>query len=325
MDKIYIIHENDDWMPPFREVFQSEGLPFEEWHMARVSLDLEDTPPEGVFYSRMSASAHTRGHRSIPEYTAGVLCWLEHHGRRVVNGSRALDLELSKLRQYQALKASAIRVPHTRVARNVEELRALSLSVPEPFITKHNRGGKGLGVQLFQDAAALSGCLNEGRLEAPVDGIFLLQEYIRSEVPFITRCEFIGGEFVYAVRVNTADGFELCPADACQIDDTYCPAGSGEPNRFEIVGDFDDLLLLKQYGSFLRDNDIEVAGIEFITDLHGRQWTYDVNTNTNYNPAAEVSAGASAPRELARFLGMLIRLSTAYHWRASEERQQVLA
>ena len=48
MDKIYIIHENDDWMPPFREAFQSEGLPFEEWHMARVSLDLEDTPPEGV-------------------------------------------------------------------------------------------------------------------------------------------------------------------------------------------------------------------------------------------------------------------------------------
>ena len=82
MDKIYIIHENDDWMPPFREAFQSEGLPFEEWHMARVSLDLEDTPPEGVFYSRMSASAHTRGHRSIPEYTAGVLCWLEHHGQR---------------------------------------------------------------------------------------------------------------------------------------------------------------------------------------------------------------------------------------------------
>ena len=127
------------------------------------------------------------------------------------------------------------------------------------------------------------------------------------------------------LKVNTADGFELCPADACQIDDTYCPAGSGEPNRFEIVGDFDDLLLLKQYGSFLRDNDIEVAGIEFITDSHGRQWTYDVNTNTNYNRAAEVAAGASAPRTLARFLGMLIRLSTAYHWRASEERQQVLA
>jgi len=68
-----------------------------------------------------------------------------------------------------------------------------------------------------------------------------------------------------------------------------------------------------------------VAGIEFITDLHGRQWTYDVITNTNYNRAAEVSAGASAPRTLARFLGMLIQPSTAYHWRASEERQQVLA
>ncbi|SVE01224.1 uncharacterized protein METZ01_LOCUS454078, partial [marine metagenome] len=93
VSKVYILHENDEWLPPFRAALNSEGVPFDEWHMARILLDWEESPPEGVFYNRMSASSHTRGHRSAPEYTAGVLSWLANHERRVVNGSQALDLE----------------------------------------------------------------------------------------------------------------------------------------------------------------------------------------------------------------------------------------
>ena len=44
----------------------------------------------------MSASSHTRGHRYAAELTAAVLAWLKRHDRRVVDGSRALDLEISK-------------------------------------------------------------------------------------------------------------------------------------------------------------------------------------------------------------------------------------
>ena len=50
-------------------------------------------PPEGVFYNRMSASSHTRGHTYAPEYAAAVIEWLERHGRTVVNGRRALQLD----------------------------------------------------------------------------------------------------------------------------------------------------------------------------------------------------------------------------------------
>ena len=33
----------------------------------------------------------------------------------------------------------------------------------------------------------------------------------------ITRAEFVGGRFLYAVEVDTSSGFELCPADACTV------------------------------------------------------------------------------------------------------------
>ena len=96
MSKIYVIHENDAWVEPLRAAFAEQGLPYEEWFLAEGVLDLESAPPEGVFYNRMSASSHTRDHRYAGELTGGVLRWLEHHGRRVVNDSRALQLEINK-------------------------------------------------------------------------------------------------------------------------------------------------------------------------------------------------------------------------------------
>src|SRR6516164_4001372 len=109
--KIYVIHENDAWVEPLRHAFAALDLPYEEWFLAEGVLDLTEVPPAGVFYNRMSASSHTRGHRYGAELTAGVLAWLEGHGRRVVNGSRALDLEISKARQYAALETAGIRTP----------------------------------------------------------------------------------------------------------------------------------------------------------------------------------------------------------------------
>ena len=52
------------------------------------------------------------------------------------------------------------------------------------------------------------------------------------------------------------------------------------------------------------------AGIEHIVDRKGRAWTYDVNTNTNYNPDAEARAGRSGMDAIARHLDRLLREGT---------------
>ena len=101
--QIYVIHENDVWVEPLRVAFAEQSLPFAEWFLAEGTLDLAATPPDGIFYNRMSASSHTRDHRYAAELTGGVLAWLERHGRRVINNSRALALEISKIAQYAEL------------------------------------------------------------------------------------------------------------------------------------------------------------------------------------------------------------------------------
>jgi len=304
MAHIHVIHENATWLAPLAMALDRQRLPWRDWFLDRGVFDLSRPPPEGVFYNRMSASSHTRDHRYAAELTAAVLAWLEQHGRRVVNGRRALDLEISKARQYAALEAAGIRTPDTVLVAGKELLVAAARQHFDgtPFILKPNRGGKGLGVRLFHTADALAGYLDGPDYEPPVDGLHLLQQYVRAPVPLITRAEFVGGRFMYAVEVDTSDGFELCPADVCAVGDAFCPAGEAPRAKFTII---DDIApdLMRRYEAFLAANDIGVAGIEFIADGAGTLYTYDVNTNTNYNPDAEARAGRSGMGTLARYLG----------------------
>ncbi len=302
--QIHVIHENAAWLEPLARALDGERLPWRDWFFDRGVFDLSAAPPEGVFYNRMSASSHTRDHRYAAELTASVLAWLAAHGRRIVNGPRALDLEISKARQYAALEAAGIRTPRTVLVAGKDLLveAARQHFAGEPVILKPNRGGKGLGVRLFHTAEALADHLDSADYEMPVDGLHLLQQYVRAPVPLITRAEFVGGRLLYAVEVDTSDGFELCPADQCAVGDAFCPAGETPRAKFTIIDGIDPAQQ-QRYEAFLAANDIEVAGIEFIRDAAGTVYTYDVNTNTNYNPDAEARAGRSAMRRLARFLG----------------------
>ncbi|HEY9445881.1 MAG TPA: alpha-L-glutamate ligase [Burkholderiales bacterium] len=306
MSGIYVIHENDAWVEPLRAAFAEQGLPYEEWFLSAGLLDYSSPSPEGVFYNRMSASSHTRGHRYAPELTAATLAWLERDGRRVVNDGRALQLEVSKIAQYSALARYGIRTPRTVAAVGREHIIEAARQFSGSFITKHNRAGKGLGVRLFHELRALQEYVESDSFEDSVDGITLVQEYIRARTPHITRVEFVGGEFLYAVQVDTSLGFELCPADACEIGDAFCPVGETAPAtpapRFRIIQGFDHPIV-QRYRRFIADNGIGIAGIEFITDGTGELYTYDVNTNTNYNSAAEAEVGVYGMRAIARYLG----------------------
>lgn len=305
MSKIYIIHENKEWTDHLINRLEELELPYEEWFLDEGTVDLSSIPPEGLYFSRMSASSHTRDHRYAPELSTAVFAWLERHGRTVINGSGAIRLELSKVNQYMELDKFGIRTPKTIAAVGKEQiLEAARKLESASFITKHNRAGKGLGVQLFHSIQALEEYLQGPLFEEPIDGITLIQEYIQSPDNSITRCEFIGGKFIYAVRVDTSEGFELCPADACRIDDLFCPVGEQPTiiDKFQVIEGFDDPII-KKYEELLRSNHILVAGIEFIRNEQGQIFTYDINTNTNYNSDAEAKVEKYGMLELAKYLG----------------------
>ncbi|QBI19301.1 alpha-L-glutamate ligase [Egibacter rhizosphaerae] len=291
---VYVLHENPTWFGPFAEALEAEGLAWEDWHLDGGSLNLDAPPPEGVFWSRMSASAATRGHDRAIAHTRTVLDWLEAHGRRVVNGRRALELEVSKAAQHVALRAAGIATPRSAAiaGEDPDDVARSAADVPAPLVVKPNRGGTGWGVVTFDDHESLASAAAAGELPASPDGVRLVQEYVTAPRPLITRVELVGGRLLYAVDVDTSEGFELCPADACRAD-----GSSLFTLRHEV-----DPALVARYEAFAAQHAIEVVAFEYVETADGRLLTYDVNTNTNYNGDVERVAPRSGPREVARLL-----------------------
>lgn len=297
---VYALHENPEWFPPFARAFDAASLAFEEWLVTSGSIDLDTEPPHGVFWNRLSASSHTREHGYSKDYTRALLDWLEAHGRRVVNGRTVVEMEVSKVRQLTALKAFGIDVPRTIAIIGKEDLRHAARSMPIPFITKHNQGGKGLGVRRFDTLEEFDAYVASEEFEEPVDGITLLQEYVRPRDGFITRVETVGFNYVYAITADAdRGGFQLCPADACEIDEFGRPKEAA--SLFALREDFEHPVI-ETLLAFARRHQLEIAGFEFIESEDGRLVVYDVNTNTNYNPDVEAVAPKSGPGEIARYL-----------------------
>ncbi|TQR57294.1 ATP-grasp domain-containing protein [Campylobacter troglodytis] len=286
---IYIMHENEEWIPPFKEAFERAGVEFFELDLSKGGINLDKEPPKGVFWSRMSASSHTRAHPFAKEYARAIFAWLQSFNRRIVNPLCVLELEVSKVAQYLALNKAGFRTPKTLVAFGKADLLELAKSLQAPFIIKHNQGGKGLGVKLYESFDEFKAELDG--FEESIDGIYLAQEYVKSQAPFITRLEFIGGKFHYAVRVDTSDGgFELCPAEACELERkpqlaaAACDIGAKFTVREDINAEFP---FVKELEAFLKHKKIEIAGVEFIESVENELVVYDINTNTNYNKALE--------------------------------------
>ena len=253
----------------------------------------------------MSASSHTRNHRYAPEYTEQVISWLEFHNRKVINSIDAINFEVSKVKQYLKLNEVGITTPKTIAvlgSKNIiEAARKLNIY---PLITKHNRAGKGLGVKLFNNEEELNNYVTGPLFEPSIDGITLLQEYIKPKDGRIRRSEFINQKFLYTVSIDSSDGFQLCPADECNIGSR--PEQLETSNKFEITDPL-PLELQNMFEKFLNSAKIDVAAIEWIESENGKIYVYDVNTNTNYNPEAEKRANLFAHEHLALYLQDLLK------------------
>lgn len=294
--RIYIIYENEDWIQNIVHRLEENKTPYALWNLSDGYFDFKKEPPEGIFYSRLSASSYLRGHRYSPEFGELVLKWLENHHRFVINGTSAVELEVSKIKQYFALEAAGIKTPTTVAVLGKRALyEAINDSVNYPFIIKPNRAGKGMGVQLIHSKTELDNYTESQLFKDTADGIVLLQQYIRPLNKHIKRSEFIGSSFVYTVEVDSSEGFELCPAEACKLSD------DNNKNKFSInklLGEDQK----KSYELFLKKNKIDVAAVEWVEDEHHHKYVYDINTNTNYNKEAENEANIFADEILAKHL-----------------------
>ena len=303
MTDVHILYENADWLPPLVDALDDQG--FSPRPIAIQHGTVEGTPAPGIYLNRMSPSSHTRGNNRSVALTREYLAWLEHHGARVVNGLDAFELEMSKMRQAMVLEQYGIRTPRTALAVGDEQLVDVAQTFDGPFITKHNRGGKGLGIVLFSSADELAARLDGDTFDHGPDGQVIIQEYIEPAAPHITRVELVGGRMVLAMESSTDDGFQLCPSDVCQQkagaeEPELCPADGSAKFRPSPLEPDDPLVA--RYAAMCAGEGIEIAGIEFVEDDDGRRYTYDINGTTNYNQKLGREIGVDGMARVAGYL-----------------------
>jgi hypothetical protein len=219
------------------------------------------TPPEGIFYNRMSASSLSRP--SLPRVHGGYVGLAQRHGRVVVNGERALQLELSKVAQYEALKAFGITTPDTIAVTGRDNIADAAENIGFPVIIKHNRAGKGLGVRLLFSAAALAEHVGSSDFEESRDGITLCSSdqgasAVHHAGRIRGRQSRLCRECRYLSRVRVVPG-RCLPDRSCLERMSHCRAG----DKFQILPKFEHPLL-PAWQAFLAANDIDIAGVEFI-------------------------------------------------------------
>ena len=136
-----------------------------------------------------------------------------------------------------------------------------------------------------------------------MDDTALVQEFLPAEGGHITRLEILQHELLYAIRITPPKdhGFNLCPADICQVDDESVAAGRVEvrggrgfspESAFEVCPVKPAMQIeattapaevVAQALAISRAAGLDVCGIEFLVDQRdGRPYFYDVNALSNF-------------------------------------------
>src|SRR5260370_870442 len=136
-----VYYEHPDWFRPLCAALESRGINYVKLNAPRPSFGPAAAGTEfSLLFNRMSASAYLRGNGQAIFFTQSYLAYIETTGVRVLNGSQAFALEISKARQLQLFDSLGLRFPKTRIVNCTDEIPAAAEEIGFPLLVKPNIG-----------------------------------------------------------------------------------------------------------------------------------------------------------------------------------------
>jgi glutathione synthase/RimK-type ligase-like ATP-grasp enzyme len=270
---IGIVFEHPTWLAPLFEALEARRLPFKPIDVSRFAYDMQPDTVLPLYVNRLSASSYQRGNQRAIALALSYFTYLVARGARVLNSHNA-HLEMNKADQLLAFQQHGLLAPRTWVFNDPEQLRFLPDDFPFPLLIKPAQGGAGSLIQRFDTRQELA----DGRasLPLPPDALMLAQAYIQPAQGFINRVEMLDGRPLYALKVYPAESFNLCPADACDLEHEAASSA-----RF-VLNDALDPAVVEPIRTLFRALQLDFGSIEFLEAADGRRYFYDLNLNSNY-------------------------------------------
>src|SRR5687768_14197546 len=303
---LVVIHEHPEWQKPLFQALERRGVPYSTFDLKQAAFSNVEEPAARLYFNQASPSAYVRGNARAVPLALAYMRSLELGGARVLNGADVFALELSKSAQATLLRTLGIDTPRSITFNDVAALKPYERAWRWPALLKPDQGGSGARIQVVDSLAQVEEIFRRDPSVWQPDNLFLLQEYLPHDPEQgITRLEFLGGELLYAMRVQTHGRFNLCPSPVCNPDegDGACeiPAAASPPVEFYPYRDVpQDAVATAQ--RIVKAARLDVGGIEYLETLDGRRVFYDVNANSNLRPSVATAFGFDPFERVVDFL-----------------------
>ena len=283
MDLI-VLHEHPEWQKPLFAALDARRINYGVFDLKRACFDPDALPKAPLYFNQASPSAYVRGNTRAVPLCLSLMRTLEMGGARVLNGSQAFALELSKSAQGALMKQLGIDHPQSLAFNDAET--ALANWNHWPALVKPEQGGSGARMFLLNAPAELHVLLRDRPDIWLPDNLLLLQEYFETDpARGIVRMEFLGGELLYAMRVVSHGAFNLCPSEVCNPVDGegICEIPEVKPVAPVEFHPYPEVpaAAVEAGKRIMAAGGLDVGGIEYLESKDGRLIFYDVNANSN--------------------------------------------
>ena len=285
--KLGIYYEHPAWFKPLFAELARRGVAFDELPAHDHGYDpAERHSPYALVVNRMSPSAYTRGHSHAIAYTTQYLAYLQAIGANVVNGYDSYVYETSKARQLNLLEKLGLNYPRSRVINHPLQAVAATDGLTFPIVIKSNIGGSGAGITRFESASQLAEAVANDQIDLGLDQFALVQEFLPAQENRIIRVETLNGKFLYAIQVHlTGAGFNLCPADYCELVEASEANQNGEIKSAKALIESykPPQAAIEAVERIVAAAHIDVGGVEYlVNERDGQRYYYDINALSNF-------------------------------------------
>lgn len=308
---LVVLFEHPEWQKPLFAELDRRKVDYAAFDLKRASFDPDSEPEAALYFNQASPSAYVRGHTRAVPFALSLMRSLELGGARVLNGSRAFALELSKSAQAALMNKLGIAHPRTLAFNDVDAALA-AWGDHWPALVKPEQGGSGARMYLLQSSDELVRLLRDRPELWLPDNLLTLQEYFEVDpARGIVRMEFLNGELLYSMRVISHGAFNLCPSETCNPDDGagHCEVPEAKPVKPVEFHPYHDIpaVAVETGKRLMLAGGLDVGGIEYLEARDGRLIFYDINANSNLRAPIGRAFGFDPFERVADFLISEIR------------------
>src|SRR3954451_20362776 len=140
--RLVVLYEHPEWQKPLFAALERRRIDFAEFDLKHGAFDPDAVPEAPLYFNQASPSAYVRGNTRAVPFALSLMRSLELGGARVLNGSRAFSLELSKSAQAALMQRLGIAHPRSLAFNDVDSALA-HWGDRWPALIKPEQGGSG--------------------------------------------------------------------------------------------------------------------------------------------------------------------------------------